>query len=125
MTQIDPIRLTRLLNSLSKPKSAETSRTESNSEQKKTRASKSDHKTATLKARLHERLSSLKANDDDFNTHAPRVTIQEILCWEFGDDIVQNKQFEAVVAQIAESLMKDKALNGAVQRLVERFLERG
>ncbi|MDZ4298069.1 MAG: hypothetical protein U0998_11630 [Moraxellaceae bacterium] len=125
MTQIDPTRLTRLLNSLTKPKSAATTRTSSStSTQKRAKSSKSERNSAELKARLNERLTLLKASDDDFNTHAPRVAIQEILCWEFGDDIVQTKQFEAVVAQIVESLMQDEALGGAIHRLIEGIAKR-
>lgn len=125
MTQIDPTRLTRLLNSLTKPKSAATTRASSStSTQKRAKSSKSERNSAELKARLNERLTLLKASDDDFNTHAPRVAIQEILCWEFGDNIVQTKQFEAVVAQIVESLMQDEALGGAIHRLIEGIVKR-
>ena len=123
MTQIDPARLARVLNSLIKPKeSSGSARTGnvSNTSTPATRGSARD--PAVLKARLRTRLQALRDNDADFASAAPQVAVQEILRWEFGEEVLEHGEFERVATQVAESLLAHDSLGPAMQRMIERLI---
>lgn len=125
MTQIDAARLSRVLASLTKPKE----RTDSTSKAGEAATGVARGKTsalrdsAILKSRLSERLKALKKSSTDFAEAAPIVTVQEILRWEFGEEIFQHPDFERIAGQVASVLMSDESLRGAVERVTGRLLE--
>lgn len=120
MTQIDPTRISRVLASLTKPKE----RTDANAElsgaavgSQRTQNTKV-REPAALKARLQQRLKLLRNSDADFQEAAPTVAVQEILLWEFGDDIVKHAEFERVAHQVTLSLLDNEPLKAAIQNLI-------
>lgn len=120
MTQIDPTRISRVLASLTKPKE----RTDANAELSGTAVSSQRtqntkvQEPAALKARLQQRLKLLRNSDADFQEAAPTVAVQEILLWEFGDDIVKHAEFERVAHQVTLSLLDNEPLKVAIQNLI-------
>lgn len=125
MTQIDAARLSRVLASLTKPKE----RTDTTSKAGEATTEVARGKTSTLrdsailKSRLSERLKALKKSSTDFAEAAPVVTVQEVLRWEFGEEIFQHPDFERIAGQVASVLMSDDSLKGAVESVIGRLLE--
>ena len=123
MTQIDPARLARVLNSLIKPKETAGSAGAGKASAASTPATRgASRDPAVLKARLRTRLEALKSDDTDFGTTAPQVAVQEILRWEFGEDALEHAEFERVAAQVTESLLAHERLGPAMRRMIEGFL---
>lgn len=123
MTQIDAARLSRALASLSKPKE----RADSTSDTSEVSAPRPRGQTnkvrepAVLKSRLQGRLRALKQSDADFSEAAPIVTVQEILRWEFGEQVFEHAEFERVASQVAEALLSSEPMRGSIQRLIDEF----
>lgn len=76
---------------------------------------------AVLKSRLQGRLRALKQSDADFSEAAPIVTVQEILRWEFGEDVFEHAEFERVASQVAEALLSSEPMRGTIQRLIDEL----
>ncbi len=124
MTQIDTARLSRVLASLTKPKE----RADSTSETQVTTTALTKNKAvamprdpAILKQRLRERLKALQNSNEEFSTAAPIVTVQEILRWEFGEEIFQHPDFERIAGQVATVLMSDESLKNSVKTVIKNM----
>ena len=123
MPQIDPARLSRVLASLSKPKE----RVHANSAQDTKEATsdktqKGQRSPAVLRARLQDRLAKLKLDSGTFHEAAPIVTVQEILRWEFGENILEHVEFERVAKKVADTMLEDKQLQAAIYRIIEELI---
>ncbi|MFD2645467.1 hypothetical protein [Pseudomonas japonica] len=120
MTGIDPTRLSRILTSLSKPAQGNA---KASSAAPAGSAARPDPKApAVLRARLRSRLRALRQSQEDFNARAPIVTVQEILRWEFGENVVTHSEFERVAEKVAEAMLADENVAGAVYRVIEAML---
>lgn len=123
MPQIDPARLSRVLASLSKPKGrVDSSSAQGTKGSTSDKAQKGQRSPAVLRARLQNRLAKLKQGPGSFHETAPIVTVQEILRWEFGEGILEHAEFERVAKKVAETMLEDKQLEGAIFRIVEELL---
>ncbi|MNO99635.1 hypothetical protein D3C76_914090 [compost metagenome] len=76
-----------------------------------------------LRARLRSRLSTLREGAGDFLESAPLVTVQEILRWEFGENVVAHPQFDQVAGKVAQALLADEKMEAAVYRVIETLLQ--
>lgn len=122
MPQIDPARLSRVLASLSKSKErVHSSSAQVTKDASSDRTQKGQRSPAVLRARLQDRLSKLKQAPGNFHEAAPIVTVQEILRWEFGESILEHAEFERVAQKVAETMLEDKQLKGAILRIIDEM----
>ncbi|MCD6069513.1 MAG: hypothetical protein K0S42_29 [Microvirga sp.] len=118
--RIDASRLSRLLLSLSKaPEKAErkdVSRSSSSAVAPSAPVRRRD--ADALRSRLRARLQELRRGSKDFETQAPVVTVQEILRWEFGNQVLEHPDFQKVVQTVAGTLSADGRLGPALQAII-------
>lgn len=118
MPQIDPTRLSRIFTALTQPRqqvevSNKQQVIESVGGQKNTRKD-----AAVLRANVKSRLLRLRNSTEDFDAAAPRILVQEILRWEFGDDILEHSAFEQAVAGIAFAVRANLSTHESMTRLI-------
>lgn len=118
--RIDPARLSRLLLSLTQR--PERAGGQSPATGKTTAAKAAPIKTrrdpAQLRMRLRQRLGELKRQPAQFVESAPVITIQEILCWEFGQEILEHPDFPRIAHAVTNSLLDDQRLALSMQQLI-------
>lgn len=123
MARIDPARLSRILASLAKPGA----RVDASNKQGTTNSSgkirNSRKDPAVLRANLKERLARLRTRPGEFDSAAPIILVQEILLWEFGQDIVEHASFEKAVNAIADAMLADSNAEAAISRLLIELTE--
>lgn len=122
MPGIDPTRLSRLLATLAKPAAqgsgnARAASTGPQTPPATTRPAPRD--PMVLRARLRSRLAALRESAEDFQEVAPRVTVQEILRWEFGERVVEHAQFGQVADKVVAALLTDEKTADAIHRVIE------
>jgi|GEM_PF-2007221 len=125
MSAIDPTRLSRLLATLGRPATqgsanARVAATGNPTQPATPRPGPRDPQV--LRARLRGRLLTLRESAEDFHVVAPLVTVQEILRWEFGENVVAHGEFERVVGKVAAALLADEKTAGAVYRVIDTLL---
>lgn len=120
MSRIDPTRLSAVLAALAKPKERVSSTGAPKTSLDK--AAKGGKDLDVLRLRLQERLKTLDPLADTFHRAAPVVTVQEILCWEFGDTILQHPEFTRISTEVASVMLEDSGLNKAIFGIVEKML---
>lgn len=126
MSGIDPTRLSRLLATLGKPatQGSSNARVASTGNQPQPAGTKPGPRDPlVLRARLRNRLAALRENTKDFQDVAPLITVQEILRWEFGENVVVHAEFERVVGKVAQALLADEKTAGAIHRVIETLSE--
>ncbi|KWU52844.1 hypothetical protein [Pseudomonas palleroniana] len=120
MSKIDPTHLSRVLAALAKPKERVTS---SASNQASPGKSQTAGKTlGVLRTRLQCRLKALKPDEEGFRDAAPVVTIQEILCWEFGEGILEHSDFKQIAQKVAETMMSEPKLEKTIRAIIDEAL---
>ena len=120
MSKIDPTRLSRVLAALARPKEPVTS-----SPFTQASPGKSQHagkSLETLKTRLQGRIKALQQDAQGFRDAAPVVTIQEILCWEFGDGIVEHSDFKQIAQKVADTMMSEPNLEKTIRTIIDEAL---
>ncbi|WP_438867420.1 hypothetical protein [Pseudomonas sp. L1(2025)] len=120
MSKIDPTRLSYVLAALAKPKERVTSSASNPASPSKNQ--KSGKNMETLRTRLHSRLNSLNQHAEGFRDAAPVVTVQEILCWEFGDGILEHGEFKHIAQKVTETMMGDPKVEKAMHAIVDQAL---
>lgn len=115
MTQIDPARISRLFRTLSASAGSQSNNVGSSK-------SEIDPKStvlrspALLQASIKIRLVGL--SQEELRTAGPVITIQEVLRWEFGDEVLNNADFSAVTEKVVNVMLADERLAPALRRLV-------
>lgn len=125
MSGIDRTSLSRLLATLGKPAAQGRSSTQvasTGSQHHPAPAKPGTRNPLVLRARLRSRLTTLRESAGDFLEAAPLVTVQEILRWEFGENVVAHTQFEQVARKVAQALLADEKMEAAVYRVIETLL---
>ena len=70
------------------------------------------------------RLNSLNQHAEGFRDAAPVVTVQEILCWEFGDGILEHGEFKHIAQKVTETMMGDPKVEKAIHAIVGQALSK-
>lgn len=130
MSGIDPTRLSRLLATLGKPaaQGSGSNQVKATGAPAATPLAKSTARDPEqLRARLRKRLADLWQGSEDFHALAPTITIQEILRWEFGENVVNHGEFGRVVDKVVAALLDNEETGAALHRVIETLLgsERG
>jgi CHAD domain-containing protein len=120
--RIDPSRLSRLLLALSqKPDAAKTDATRGDKQAAREanggRGATRDIKV--LRKDMQSRLRTLDPQAADHDTAATSIAIQEILRWEFGQDILEHPDFHRIAASIAETMLQDAKMAASLRKLVD------
>ena len=123
MSKIDSTRLSQVLAALAKPKERVTSSTASS--QGAVKAKKGTKDLEVLRTHLQSRLQDLKQSTEDFHEAAPLITIQEILRWEFGENIVEHPDFGLVSKKVAQTMLENQQLEKAIYGIVDRMVSTG
>ncbi len=76
-----------------------------------------------LKSRLREKLQRLSQESSDFTRIAPRVTVNEILLWEFGDDVLNHPEFKRIVQSLVDTIEARDDLSNHMTKLVDSLLD--
>lgn len=117
--RIDPSRLSRILGALSQPPQAVSQqKTAATSNQKGTGTKKASRDIATLRSSLRTRLRKLSFDDSHYDDTAFTITIQEILAWEFGADIMNHPDFQRITKSIVETMIQDEKVAMSMKKIV-------
>lgn len=121
MTPIDPTRLSRVLNSLIRPRGQKTETANVTTDKRSdiSQAVSPQRNPDVLRTSLRKRLTKLRQTNVDFHSAAPTITIQEILRWEFGDEILSNPAFDKVVQNVTHTMMGHAKMSAAMQKIID------
>lgn len=64
-----------------------------------------DYSLEGLKAALFPRLATLSLSDADSRVLAATILSQEVLCWQYGQQIVNHPDFYVVIEQLSQQLL--------------------
>lgn len=122
--RIDPSRLSRLLGALAKPAATSSSQRGERSAglqqpQPGSSRAKPARDIALLRKSLQGRLKRLEEDAADYDSQAATITIQEILVWEFGPDILNRADFHHVTASITTTMLQDARIAASLRKLVK------
>ncbi|WP_431495053.1 hypothetical protein [Pseudomonas brassicacearum] len=120
MSKIDSTRLSQVLAALAKPKERVTSSAANNTSAAKVKKGEKD--LEVLRVNLQSRLRDLKKNKEDFHEAAPVITVQEILRWEFGENILEHPEFGNISKKVAETMLENQELEKAIYGIVDRMV---
>jgi len=125
MSKIDSSRLIQIFSALATQKntpiSAAPDQVQNVPNQHKIRTSRS---TVTLRSRLKTRLLDNRQRNDFFEA-APAIAIQEILCWEFGDEVMDHRDFEWIVQQVTTTILSNIQTAQAMTLLIDEITNEG
>ncbi|QXH87735.1 hypothetical protein HU773_018960 [Pseudomonas shahriarae] len=120
MSKIDPTQLSRVVAALARSKERVTS--SANSQATPSKSQTAGKSLEVLSTRLHGRLKALKSDVEGFRDAAPVVTIQEILCWKFGEGISEHSEFKQIAQKVAETMMDDPQLGKTIRAIIDEAL---
>ena len=124
MADIDPSRLSAIFRALSSKESMRACDNKNYGSKSEVSAhSITIQKTNTkskeyLKSKINLRISKLKKTDVAFQEKATAVTIQEILLWEFGDEIINHPDFNLLSLSIIKKVTKNHELFAYLQKFI-------
>lgn len=118
--RIDPSRLSRLLLALGqKPEATRSDATGSASQAVAAgRTGRAPgHDIRILRKDIRSRLQALAPDTEDYDATAASITLQEILRWEFGPEILEHCDFHRVAGAIAETMLGDEKMAASLRKL--------
>ncbi|MEO4049430.1 hypothetical protein AAFN46_20410 [Pseudomonas sp. CAU 1711] len=122
MSRIEPTRLHQILTSLASPKGEVKAERNSSGE---ARAGRARRDISVLRRTLKARLKKLRTDTGEFESAAPVILVQEILCWEFGSEIAEHDAFEKATMAISDALQNTPEAQGSLKRLIAKLCEEG
>lgn len=118
MSRIDPLRLSRVLSSLARPKGE---RVSGHGAVTQGTAQKGELRNITqLRSSIGQRLRKIR-DHDDFNSLAPVITVQEILCWEFGASVLEHTEFERVMQAVVSEMLSDEHTESIFRKIISNL----
>lgn len=118
--RIDPSRLSKLLLALN-PRTEDSRKTSPGTKNFSSRAESRDIKV--LKKRLQSRLKTLSADAENYESVVSTIAIQEILMWEFGQDILDHPEFHRILTSITATILQDKKTAASMKKLIMDLLQ--
>lgn len=128
MNRIDPSRIAGIFRTLAtdsgKP-AASGKKTESHTQSKQLDSTKEikSHDENVLRQRLHKRLKRLYTEADNFLDLAPEVTIKEVLIWEFGDNILDHPEFNAIAKKVTQTVQMSENTSLHLKNLIQQLID--
>jgi ABC-type microcin C transport system permease subunit YejB len=127
MARIDPLRIGRIFQTLSKPSaqsagqsSVSTAKQNTSKQQANASGNKPRSKEA-LKASMVSRLSRVDKLSDGYLNKATIIMVQEIMQWEFGEDIINHAEFNDIVTEIANTLLQHAQMKQTIQDALKQL----
>lgn len=127
MARIDPLRIGRIFQTLSKPAASSTgqssvSTAKQNTSKQQANASGSKPRShEALKASMVSRLSRVDKLSDGYLNKATIIMVQEIMQWEFGEDIINHAEFNDIVTEIANTLLQHAQMKQTIQDVIKQL----
>ena len=75
-----------------------------------------------LGAKIRERLGRLSKDDENFKKNASVIAIQEIILWEFGEDVLNHSDYKHIVSTIIKNIQDSKDLQHHLANLINANL---
>ena len=119
MTQIDPARISRIFRTLSTSAGSASAQAGSTRAHPESQSAAEGRSPAILKSRIQSRLATL--DNHEIGRSGPTITVQEVLRWEFGDEILDNTGFASVTDKVVSAMLQDPELSAALKRLVAQL----
>lgn len=118
MSRIDPLSMSRVLSSLARRKGE---RVLGHGAVTRGTVEKGDIRNITqLRERIANRLQKIR-DHDDFHSLAPVITVQEILCWEFGVSVLEHAEFEGVMQTVVREMLSDEHAELIFRRIISNL----
>lgn len=125
MTRIDPNRLSEILRALAAAPAESVGRktgVNDNVETKrKTNVNQRDFNR--LKEQLSRRLRVLRKDSPDFESEGPTLAIREILCWEFGEHVLEHPEFNRVTHSITSTMLMNLSVKQHMSRMLDQLVK--
>ncbi len=123
MPEISPIRLAEIFRSLSSTtKRTEKKKSRKSHEPEPNRSPEPVRDKTVLKEKLIKRLEKLDRDKSDYIEDASLITIQEIIIWEFGNEILNHPEFKIISSTIANNIVKSPELNEHMSLFISEAL---
>jgi hypothetical protein len=74
-----------------------------------------------LQLRIVERIRQLDPKDADHKRRAARIFVESILAWEFGDKIMSDPRFFALVEHVQAAMESDASIDSTMKSMVEQI----
>ncbi len=123
MSRINSARLTEIFKSISQVNSTtKLSKTSHSPVSVKTKSlSKRDENE--LKVKLKKRLLELQKQPEEFIQFAELITIQEIICWEFGEQVLNHHEFKKISMKVTQRIKDSQELSNYMSSMIDKIIE--
>lgn len=117
LNQIVEILQSRLSKSNKKEKSSTTKSPKTKAE---TRSSEK-HTIEDLEIKISSKFKSLNKNSQDYKRTAVNIFIDEVLVWEFGNNIIADPEFSKLKEKIYNSFLENRTLDENFEKILSQF----
>lgn len=121
MTSIDPVRLATIISSLSLQ-----TKNVCPPQNKKGERKSLDYDSAgtadygALKSRLQQALTKVKKQGrKNYEEAAPKILVQEIILWEFGEDFINHPEYKQISEFVSQSITTHERLSKPLLNFLE------
>lgn len=73
-----------------------------------------------LRESIKRRLTEIKS-DENYKAKAPVLAIQEILLWEFGEDIINHPSFKQLSTSVAQQVTSNTDLKDYLDKFISKI----
>jgi len=80
--------------------------------------------TEELENNIKSKIKELDASATDFQNKANTIVIENILFWEFGDEIQNDPEFISLKDKIYTAISDNRSLNSDFDRLISNMLQK-
>lgn len=92
-------------------------------EKKNSTSSVCKHDPEVLKVKLINRLAKLSKDTDTFEYNAAQIMVEEVLLWEFGDEILTVSAYKSVKDSLVDTLLNTPRLHSNLQASYKNLLK--
>jgi len=94
------------------------------SQSSRSRLSVNKPSTEELENNIKSKIKELDASATDFQNKANTIVIENILFWEFGDEIQNDPEFISLKDKIYTAISDNRSLNSDFDRLISNMLQK-
>ena len=75
----------------------------------------------SLRTTLSSRLRAVEGNERERKRGRARIFVESVLVWEFGEDLLGDPEFDAIVGRVEENLLADDQLADRLGDLLDEL----
>jgi hypothetical protein len=75
----------------------------------------------SLRTTVSSRLRAVEGNERDRKRARARIFVESVLVWEFGEDLLGDPEFDAIVGRVEENLLADDQLADRLGDLLDEL----